>query len=986
LSIIYAADPADKVKIVHENINEYETTCADTPIVEVVRNTCSGDAGGDGAPYGKITNVDPLTGQDYIDMQSLVSLVGTKLGGYGPDEATIKSTKTDALNRFYPYYAFIGKSLLKTADKETYGSFWKLSSLNEILNARAKLINGFKTQNPPMTDQDISYAGNTDEEKDADGAIVAKYMNSIIDGISGDSKIKLLSPAFNITSSATPPLVKQMFDAGAKFSSLSACAGNVYTTGGTSAHDWYTNFLSSTGLGGKCNFLLTEFGDFDTFTKKPGDRPTIINKMYQDYNTTIADSSVLGAIYFNALGGNPAFIGHKLLPEEYRAIVINNPSKAGVNSALAFSNGEFPISASDYTKARGFILEVAFSQGDAQSVANSINVGLSKGLTTVVRICAGNTCSFAKPESYIKFLKDVSSKVNGPFYAIAGPNEPETEKWLEPTQTVNYTITKVKLSKLIEKLPGCLTSYPVCDTAVDVYNQLEEKTKIQYEALIPFNQDNFRGYLGLDYLSPPRNQNNFGIISEGLSYISPIISSLVDNSFGFLRGLSPQWLNEKRDTILTSDKYIKVEDEKSTPSLIQTIVERAKGIWPVETIKDNPKSKQLGCFTHDQGLTLPAPTTFPQDLTPNNPPKNLSQLVRVPVKTTEFENSQDCPIRNKLGVIIGYGTKFETRIVPGGGMRDPNNYVVSNIGRGIVVLNNPKMTDISRLISEPKDNKDYSLSAQLLPSSDKKISDFVDTPLLAQGGVYDSNIVSGQDGSTQKGAKAGDTNTTVGKIARKGGGAHVDLCELRNYWLIPKGQQSGTPSSCEDSFSDAGRIDSSRRSTGQAGTCAVPDDPDNFCSPTNPTNGLSELFGDQTDNAAAICSRESGGDPKAINSHCLDSNPSTHSVDYSIGLFQINMLAHPNPAFFNTPDGASLAAVTGGRPCYQAFSNYTDYQDYSKWGNVCQVGDTSLLNACVAWFQVAKNNLSYAKFLVTNGGGTNYDWSPWSTATGCNIK
>jgi hypothetical protein len=252
---------------------------------------------------------------------------------------------------------------------------------------------------------------------------------------------------------------------------------------------------------------------------------------------------------------------------------------------------------------------------------------------------------------------------------------------------------------------------------------------------------------------------------------------------------------------------------------------------------EQTKTKTIRLFTHDQGITLPAPTTFPQDLTPNNPPKNLSQYVRVPVKTTETENSSSCPIRDKKGNVIGYGTRYETRMVPGCGMRDHNNYVDSNIGSGIAVLNNPKMTDISRLVSEPKGNEDYSLSAQILPSSDKKTSDFIDLPLLSQGGVYDSEIISGKDGSTQNGAKAGNTATNIGVIARKGGGAQVDLCKLRNYWLIPQGQQAGTPSSCEDSFSDAGRIDSPSRTSGKAGTCSPPKFNHN-CSPNNTTNGL----------------------------------------------------------------------------------------------------------------------------------------------------
>lgn len=989
----------DNVRYVHSTINEYEVTCADTPVVEVVRDTCSEDAGGSGAPYGKITQVDPLTGQDYVDIQALVNLIGTKLGGYGPDEQTAKSKKTDILSKIYPYNALAGKPFVNNAPREAFGTFYRLTNQISIMNAKAKIIQQFKSQIPPIKDQDISYSdANSQIGVNVDGAALADYMNEIIKGVSGDAKIKLLSPAFNITSRYTPPLIKEMTDSGAKFGDLAGCAGNTYTVSGKGAYDWYKDFLTNTGLGGKCNFIFTEFGDFDTFGKSLDNRPFVISAMKQEYQKTIADPSVISAIYFNALGGNPDFTGHQLSKSEYLNITSSNPAKAGVNSALAFSNGEFAQSAAAYTNNSGWNLEIAFSPGDVDSVANSINAALAHGMTTVVRVCVGNSCDFADPDIYVKFLKDVSAKASGPFYALAGPNEPETEQWVEGKNANKAPIklTTIKLSDLIRLLPSCLTSNPVCDTAIDTYNRLDRQTRIQYDAFIPFNQDSLRGYLALNYIEPVEKRTNVGILTEGLSYVESIKQALDDSQYGIIRDLSPQWLIDARAGLSTSNNYITPQQEKGNLSIIEAVGNRAKNTWNADTIQDNPRNQVFGCFSHKEIKGLPAPTTFVQDFQVSPPKtdwqiksepftKSLYQFLRVPVKTVEESNSQSCPIRNRLGKIIGYGTHYVTTTINGSGKRDEGSYLVSDIGRSIAVLNNPKMTDISRLISEPKDDQNYSLNNQLLAQGAQKTDKYADYPLVTTGGTYDSTIYVHTDPPTKDKAKAGNKDTTNGQIARKGGTAHADLCVLRNYWLTPSGLQKGKPESCTTSLMEIG-VSSSTTKGPSGGFCSVPGNPKDNCSPNNPDNNLTELFGDQADNAAAICNRESGGIAENTNTHCLDSDPSTHTVDYSVGLFQINMLAHPNPAFYATTEGAELGQITGNQPCYKAFSNYTDYQDFDKWGNVCQISDPVLLNKCVAWFQIPKNNLAYAKFLVTGGGGSSYDWSPWATATGCNIK
>lgn len=808
----------DLVRYVHTNIDQYELTCADTPVVDVLRATCSEDAGGYGAPYGKVTQFDnngvvsgsDNGGREFIDVQALVSLASAKLGGFGPDVTAQRINTLDALAKVYPFNAFLNSTLKTGAPREAFGTFWRLLNQLQQMNAKAKLFMRYKQQTPPMRDQDIVYSGdNAAQEGDADGRALADYMNAIIAGVGGNSKIKLLSPAFNITSRFTPPLIAEMVSAGANFSALAGCAGNTYTVDGRGAYSWYQSFLSQTGLSGKCKgFVFTEFGDFDTFGKPLDGRPDVITRMTAEFAKTSADTSVLGALYFNAMGGNNDFDGHELSQTEYSTIVSSNPGKAGVNSARGFDGGTFQDAAASYAGS-GWTLEIAFSKGDEGSVVNSINQALSRGLTPIIRICVGNTCDFADPKAYVEFLQKVASRTTGAFYAIAGPNEPEREQWVGtvPGDVPAPPPKTTKLSSLMNSLPGCLSSYPVCLDASFVYTALDPDTKIKYDALIPFNQDNLRGYLGLNYIEPVEKRTNVGILTEGLPYIETIKEVLDDPSFGILSALSPDWVNAARLGQSTSENYITPQQEKNNKGVIERVAQKASQIWPSDTNEDDPKKNVLGCFLHEKGVALPAPTTYPKDfpihiakpewrIVSEPFPKNLYQFLRVPVKTIETERSDKCIIRNKFGIEIGRGTYYETRVIAGPGGRDSGSYLVSNIGRSIAVLNNPKMTDISTLISEPKGDTNYSITAMMLPGFAKPTAPYINTPLLASGASYDSTIYVYTDPATSDTAKAGKTNSTSGLIARKGGQAHIDLCLFRNFWLRPSGLQNSTVADC----------------------------------------------------------------------------------------------------------------------------------------------------------------------------------------------
>ncbi|MEK7524909.1 MAG: hypothetical protein AAB548_00880, partial [Patescibacteria group bacterium] len=836
----------DLVRYVHTNIDQYELTCADTPVVDVVRATCSEDAGGEGAPYGKVTQFDGT--QEYIDVQAIVSLANAKLGGYGPDATAQRNNSLDTLAKVYPYNAFLNQALQTNAPREASGTFWRLLNQLDQINAKAKLMMRFRQQTPPMRDQDIVYAGNeAAQEGDADGRALANYMNAIIDGVGANSKIKLLSPAFNITSRFTPPLIVEMLSAGANFSGLAGCAGNTYTVAGQGAYSWYQSFLAQTGLAGKCNFVFTEFGDFDTFGKELDTRPDVIVRMKSEFNKTIADSSVLGALYFNALGGNPEFKGHQLSQTEYSQIVATNPGQAGVNSAKPFDGGTFQDAAASYAGS-GWTLEIAYSPGDEGTVVNSINRALSRGLTPIIRICVGNTCDFADPKAYVEFLQKVASQTTGTFYAIAGPNEPEREQWVgtTPGEVPAPPPKTTSLSSLMSHLPSCLTSYPVCKEAIEAYAALDSDTRIKYDALIPFNQDNLRGYLALNYIEPVDKQTDVGILTEGLPYIVTIKEALNDPSFGIVNALSPGWLNAARANQSTSENYITPRQEKNNRSVIERVADKVKQIWKSDVTEDQPDKNILGCFLHEKGTTLPAPTTYPKDFpigeakpewTIQSEPfsKSLYQFLRVPVKTIETLRSDKCIIRDKFGVEIDRGTYYETSVVGKEQMRKDlddrgGGVLISNVGRSIAVLNNPKMTDISTLISEPKNSANYSLNAMILPDFAKLSSSYVNTPLLTTGASYDSTIYVYTDPATQDSASAGKNEGTSGTIARKGGQAHIDLCKLRNFWLRPAGMQLGKPEDCEklDSYikttTSTSPYIADTTQTDTAGKCTIPTD------------------------------------------------------------------------------------------------------------------------------------------------------------------
>ena len=109
-------------------------------------------------------------------------------------------------------------------------------------------------------------------------------------------------------------------------------------------------------------------------------------------------------------------------------------------------------------------------------------------------------------------------------------------------------------------------------------------------------------------------------------------------------------------------------------------------------------------------------------------------------------------------------------------------------------------------------------------------------------------------------------------------------------------------------------------------------------------------------NASQICMKESAGFPFALNDHCLASKwpiASKRTLDYSMGLFQIN-------ALYQCP--LSRPTITPSPP-------------------TCTFGNTTELNKCtLSWVNPVEN---IRQMWRISSGGTN--WKPWSAAKACGI-
>ena len=136
---------------------------------------------------------------------------------------------------------------------------------------------------------------------------------------------------------------------------------------------------------------------------------------------------------------------------------------------------------------------------------------------------------------------------------------------------------------------------------------------------------------------------------------------------------------------------------------------------------------------------------------------------------------------------------------------------------------------------------------------------------------------------------------------------------------------------------------------------------------------LQSTFGNTASIASQICRLESGGDPTALNDNCLNGS----SYDYSVGLFQINLV--PIPQY--DASGNLIGLVDSSWRCPGAF--VTDINRVQP--PYCIIQNQSILNECVQRFMDPDFNIATAWGPHLSNGGTT--WCDWAyAAEQCGIQ
>lgn len=265
------------------------------------------------------------------------------------------------------------------------------------------------------------------------GRAVAKYMNTVIErtnAAGGLRHIKLLSPAFNLTNPATQTILNSMKASRANWKGLTAYSGNAYHVSGRPIMYWVNQFYTwvrSLDMPSK-RLIITETGDHDCSTRNNCTTQNYQN-LGQEINVFRQDSHFLGALFFNVFNTNDNWRGFAIPPDQINNACGGSCANLGANSATYYPERE-----DFYNKANdaGMTYTLSISNAD-ESTTQGVLLALNKGLIPIIRIGTRET-SGPEAEAYANYLINLDRQLpeGSVVYAIAGPNEPDSEYWVAP--------------------------------------------------------------------------------------------------------------------------------------------------------------------------------------------------------------------------------------------------------------------------------------------------------------------------------------------------------------------------------------------------------------------------------------------------------------------------------------------------------------------------------------------------------------------------
>lgn len=134
----------------------------------------------------------------------------------------------------------------------------------------------------------------------------------------------------------------------------------------------------------------------------------------------------------NADPNSAAVLGNDIIAQANESTEIEKCQKLGVNWAIPGPVNQGAQLNEAATKfSMGYSLEIAYNAEGVKGLAGSFNTTLQNGLTPILRLCDASNCGFNGSDggNYAEAVNQLAGDVNGPFYIIAGPNEPLTEPW-----------------------------------------------------------------------------------------------------------------------------------------------------------------------------------------------------------------------------------------------------------------------------------------------------------------------------------------------------------------------------------------------------------------------------------------------------------------------------------------------------------------------------------------------------------------------------
>jgi len=347
-----------------------------------------------------------------------------------------------------------------------------------------------------------------------------------------------------------------------------------------------------------------------------------------------------------------------------------------------------------------------------------------------------NTSPFNERESFRTYWRLLSSmqqaNAKAAFFQAVNDNEINNQTFKFYNEKDQEKEWQVK--DLYSKLPNCIRKFPVCEDFTKKHEALNPNTRDAYDALLPFNFDNYRGYEIIKYTHPD-GSHVAHIMIENLPYVAAIDQGLLDSQTGLLNTLSPNWINSDREDILTEDVVIPVGQEHSLYAEIRAY------------------ARKLRCENPPEGVYLPAPPTFPDGFL--NPENTLEQTWEISINTWTEIRYDKFGYPYKVWISKGHGDAYSS----------------------VQVLNNPKQEDISQGLAESETS---SLFHMFTPYSVQ--NPYIDQNIHAPVSQRTGRPVSPHSGSV-------DVAEAETIIARKGGEPHIKLCELRNKWFIPDSLQ-----------------------------------------------------------------------------------------------------------------------------------------------------------------------------------------------------